>query len=83
MLQIKNQFMKTQNEKSSPVIIGNGNDFKNCPYCGQSKIPFKLGVCICGKQVVVTQYVKSPARFAKNHYFHIENVEISTINESA
>ncbi|MGH1568052.1 MAG: hypothetical protein ACRBBZ_02445, partial [Nitrosopumilus sp.] len=60
--------MKTRNKKSAPVIIGSGEDFKNCPYCGQNKTPFKLGVCICGKQVGATQYVKSPARFAKNHY---------------
>jgi len=73
--------MKTQNEKSAHRIIGKGDDFKNFPYCGQGKIPFKLGVCICGKQVGVIQYVKSPARFAKNRYSHIENVEISTINE--
>ncbi|MDH5431544.1 MAG: hypothetical protein OEW78_06650 [Nitrosopumilus sp.] len=75
--------MKTQNKKSAHGIMGNGDDFKNCPYCGQSKIPFKLGVCICGKQVGAIQYVESPSRFAKNHYSHIENAGISTINELA
>ena len=27
------------------------NDYKICPQCGQGLIPFKYGLCICGKQV--------------------------------
>lgn len=72
--------MKTQNEKSEPRIIDNGDDYKNCPYCGQSKIPFKLGVCICGKQVGTIQYVNDVKKFAKNYYSYIEHAEISAIN---
>ena len=72
--------MKTQNKKSEPGIIGNGDDYKNCPYCGQSKIPFKLGVCICGKQVGTIQYVNDTKKFVKNYYSYIEHAEISAIN---
>ena len=31
------------------------------------KIPFKLGVCICGNQVGSIQYVKDSQEFAFNH----------------
>lgn len=43
-------------------------NYKTCPYCGQNEIPFKLGVCICGKQVCKIQYVKNSKDFAKNYY---------------
>ena len=42
---------------------------KTCPYCGQSKIPFKMGICICGKQVGNIQYVKNKEKFAKGQYY--------------
>ena len=43
--------------------------YKTCPYCGQGKIPFKLGVCVCGAQVGDIQYVKNAVRFAKSQYY--------------
>ena len=42
-------------------------NYKTCPRCGQEKIPFKLGVCICGRQVGSIQYVKDSQEFAANH----------------
>ena len=42
-------------------------NYKTCPRCGQEKIPFKLGVCICGNQVGSIQYVKDSQEFAFNH----------------
>lgn len=44
-------------------------DYRECPYCGQKEIPFKMGVCICGRQVGEIQYVKNPKVFAKNYYY--------------
>ena len=43
-------------------------NIKKCPYCGQEKIPFKLGICICGEQVGNIQYVKDSHEFASNYY---------------
>ena len=43
-------------------------NYKTCPNCGQDQIPFKLGICICGKQVGKIQYVKNSEIFAKNYY---------------
>jgi hypothetical protein len=42
---------------------------KICPYCGQSKIPFKMGICICGKQVGNIRYVKNVGKFGKGQYY--------------
>jgi len=42
-------------------------NYKTCPRCGQEKIPFKLGVCVCGNQVGSIQYVKDSQEFASNH----------------
>ena len=50
-------------------------EYKKCPYCGQSKIPFKKGVCICGKQVGSIQYVNNPKSFAKRYYSYILRIE--------
>lgn len=73
MVEIYNSFM---NKKDSQEIKGNANrklfsgqSNKTCPYCGQSSIPFKQGVCICGKQVSEIQYVKNPKKFAKVQYY--------------
>ena len=41
---------------------------KTCPYCGQSKIPFKRGVCLCGKQVGSIQYISDTEKFATHYY---------------
>ena len=43
-------------------------DHRTCPYCGQNKIPFKMGICICGKQVGDIQYIENTVRFAQNQY---------------
>ena len=45
--------------------------YKTCPYCGQGKIPFKLGVCVCGKQVGDIQYVDNSKSYAKHWYSYI------------
>ena len=42
-------------------------NYKTCPHCGQEKIPFKLGVCICRRQVSSIQYVKDSQEFAATH----------------
>jgi len=44
------------------------DDYKTCPYCGQNTIPFKMGVCICGRQVGKIQYVNDPKKYVKNYY---------------
>lgn len=53
--------MKTSREKSY-------GSYKECPYCGQNKIPFKMGICICGQQVGNIKYIKNTENFAKNYY---------------
>lgn len=53
--------MKTTKSKSD-------EDYKECPYCGQNQIPFKMGVCICGRQVGNIQYIRNTENFAKNYY---------------
>ena len=69
--------MKTQItiqiESSEPEVFPKtGNDYyKECPYCGQNWIPFKKGVCICGKQVGNIRYVNKPEKFAKKYYSYI------------
>jgi hypothetical protein len=47
--------------------------YKTCPYCGQGTIPFKLGVCICGKQIGNIQYVQNADSFARNYYSYVGN----------
>ena len=44
------------------------NDYKTCPHCGQNEIPFKMGICKCGKQVSNIQYIQNTKRFAQNNY---------------
>lgn len=34
-----------------------GDNYKNCPNCGQGLIPFKYGLCICGKQVEFRKFL--------------------------
>ena len=47
----------------------NSNEhYKECPYCGQNQIPFKMGVCICGHQIGRIQYIKNTENYAKNYY---------------
>ncbi|MDH3764807.1 MAG: hypothetical protein OER82_03250 [Nitrosopumilus sp.] len=41
---------------------------KTCSICGQAKIPFKLGVCVCGNQMGKIQFVNDTEQFAQNHY---------------
>ena len=63
----------TIQSKSEPGNFSEyGNeDHKRCPYCGQSKIPFKLGVCICGRQVGNIRYVKNLSNFSRNYYSYV------------
>ena len=48
---------------------GSNESYKTCPYCGQSYVPFKKGVCICGKQVGDITYVNDPTKFAMCQYY--------------
>ena len=48
---------------------GSGKSYKTCPYCGQGKIPFKLGVCMCGRQVGDIKYVVNAKKFALGQYY--------------
>lgn len=52
-----------------PNAVSTDQSHKTCPYCGQGRIPFKLGVCVCGKQVGKIQYVKNTEKFAKSQYY--------------
>jgi hypothetical protein len=59
---------------SEPEIFPHGNSdesYKTCPYCGQSRIQFKKGVCICGAQVGKIQYVCNPRNTVKQYYTYI------------
>jgi hypothetical protein len=49
-------------------MIQETTDYRACPECEQNKIPFKKGVCVCGKQLGQIQYVKSPETFARTNY---------------
>ena len=53
--------------------------YKICPYCGQRKIPFKMGVCVCGKQVGSIQYVKDPKKYAKHWYSYIDSSKVEKL----
>lgn len=46
---------------------------KDCFFCGQGLIPFKLGVCFCGQQVGSITYVKNTQHFAKINYSYLGN----------
>ncbi|NND86592.1 MAG: hypothetical protein HKM23_04590 [Nitrosopumilus sp.] len=61
-----------QRQPSEPKIsLRDYDDYKKCLQCGQELIPFKLGVCVCGKQIGNTQYVQNPERFAKSNYANL------------
>lgn len=69
---------------SEPEVFPNADSddqsYKTCPYCGQNRIPFKLGVCICGKQVGKIQYVKNAEKFAKSQYYsYIGNSKVQKL----
>ena len=49
------------------------DECRECPFCGQGIIPFKLGVCICGQQIGCIQYVENTQLFAKNYYAYLGN----------
>ncbi len=49
------------------------DDYKICPNCGQGKIPFKKGVCICGKQIGKIQYIKNTQKFVKTNYSNVDS----------
>ena len=50
-------------------VCNDPQQYKECPCCGQRKIPFKLGVCVCGNQVGGIQYVNSAEKFANVQYY--------------
>jgi hypothetical protein len=59
---------------SEPEIFPHGipdGSYKTCPYCGQSRIPFKKGVCICGALVGKVQYVYNPQKTVKQYYAYV------------
>ena len=60
----------SESEVFSKDVSDNGG-YKQCPYCGQSKVSFKLGVCICGKQVGKIQYVDDTQRYANQWYSYV------------
>ena len=71
--------MKTMESEFTETFEDICNDdlqYKTCPYCGQSKIPFKMGVCVCGAQVGEILYVKSSKRYAENWYSYVGNSKI-------
>jgi len=58
-----------QEKKEIPIYLIFSNDMdKFCSTCGQGKISFKMGVCMCENQVGKTQYVNDTEKFAKNQY---------------
>ena len=70
--------MKAQNMKAiesaftetfEDVRNDDHQQYKECPCCGQRKIPFKMGVCVCGNQVGGIQYVNSAEKFANVQYY--------------
>ena len=78
--------MKTIESEFTETFEDTCNDdlqYKTCPYCGQSKIPFKKGVCVCGAQVGKVQYVNNPKNTVKQFYTYIgdEKVEKLGIEE--
>ena len=69
---MKEKNMKTIGSEFTETFEDVCNDdqqYKECPCCGQRKIPFKLGVCVCGKQVGDIQYVNSAKKFANVQYY--------------
>jgi hypothetical protein len=76
-MNVKN--MKTIESEFTETFEDAYNDdsqYKICPYCGQSKIPFKMGVCVCGAQVGKIRYVVSSKRYAENWYSYVGNFKI-------
>ena len=73
------QISQIEDSLNSEPSKNDGKPYKECPYCGQNQIPFKLGVCMCGKQVGNIQYVKDSRAFAKQWYSYIENQKIEKL----
>jgi hypothetical protein len=71
-----------QVELSAPNIFPPGISdefYKTCTYCGQSKIPFKKGVCICGAQVSKVHYVRNPQKIVKQYYTYIGTPKVKKL----
>jgi hypothetical protein len=69
---MKQEIIQNETSSDSDVFsISSNGDYRQCPYCPNNTIPFKLGVCICGNQVGDIQYVQNPKTFAKNYYSNI------------
>jgi len=69
---LMNRPLKTNEKPPYEDSLKYPNGDKECPYCGQVQIPFKLGICICGGQVGKIKYVNTPKNFAKNYYSYLE-----------
>ena len=86
---MKAKNMKTVESEFTKTFENVRNDdrrqqYKECPCCGQRKIPFKMGVCVCGAQVGDIQYVNSAEKFANVQYYEYignENVDKLAITE--
>ena len=69
----------TDQEKSPKSKIYSkfdNDDYKKCPYCKQNKIPFKLGVCICGEQVEAIQHVQNTKQFVISYYSYEDRLNL-------
>ena len=56
---------------------------KTCPNCGQSRIPFKKGVCICGAPVGSIRYVSNAEKFALGQYHSCMNTTAPNVEKLA
>ena len=52
--------------------------YKRCTYCGQTKILFKMGVCVCDKQVDSITFVNNAQTYAKSWYEYVRSGNTST-----
>lgn len=59
--------------------VGN-KKYKQCPYCGQAKLPFKMGVCVeCGHQIGNITYVNNAEGYAKKWYEYIGSQKVEKL----
>ena len=77
---MKKEIMQNETSSNSDVFsISSNCDYRQCPYCPNNTIPFKLGVCICGHQVGDIQYVQNPPAFAKNYYSYVGILQVEKL----
>ena len=73
MNQISTTVNKSQTRET--LLQSNNGKYKTCPQCGQNRIPFKMGICICGYQVTNITYIKNPEKFAGNYYLETDGYD--------